>query len=54
LVPDLGNLLLLAVATEQEEHLRLKGIAGAGFVEFGQEWILLKHLEKYASAKVVA
>jgi hypothetical protein len=49
----MADFLLLAVATEQEEHLRLECVSGSGFVEFGQEWVFFKDLEEQASAKVV-
>ncbi len=36
---------LLVVAAEQEEYLRLEGIALAVGIKIGQEWVFFEHLE---------
>ena len=41
----LGHRLLLAVAAEEEEELRLERVAGAVAVEVGEEGVLVEGLE---------
>ncbi len=45
--------VLLAVATEQEEDLRLKRIARAVVVKAGQERILFEHLQQQPATQLL-
>ena len=49
-----GDVLLLPVAAQQEEHLGLEGVLSARFIELGEKGVFFKHFEEKAAVKMLS